>query len=108
LIDNILKNLKLDLEIFEDGDNKPPESLTAQIKASQINEDYKSCAHSELFVNEVMSLNTFVSNRIGSRCDLFLTDDVFFKSINLMDLVTVNSTRTSCFTKKYTCSISFF
>lgn len=78
--------------------------LRAFIKKSQINEDHKSCSQSEsahILVDQVKSLKSFVENRMGNRKDLLLSDEVFLKSVNLMDLVSVDSTRTSCFTKKY-------
>lgn len=107
-INEIIKKLNFDLnkcEIDDQKKDKYPEPLISYIKPSQINEDYRNCNNSEfkhIFVDEpmIMSLAKFVSNRIGSKNDLFLSNDMFFKSVNLMDLVTISSTRTSCFTKK--------
>ena len=81
-----------------------PNNLTAHIKRSQINEDYKNCSQSvseQILVDQVKTLRDFVSNQMGHQKDLFLNDEMFLKSINLMDLVSINSTRTSCFTKKF-------
>lgn len=106
---HMLENLKFDMKNSDVGDSNTidaiyPKDLQAHIKKSQINEDYKSCAQSEsahVLVDEIKSLKCFVNGRMGGRKDLFLSDDVFAKSVNLMDLVSVDSTRTSCFTKKY-------
>jgi hypothetical protein len=83
------------------------ENLVGFIKKSQINEIYTRCSQSELgniFVDKVKDLTGFVHNKMGTTSqadrDLMLNDDLFTRSLNLMDLVTVNSTRTSCFTKK--------
>jgi hypothetical protein len=69
----------------------------------QINESYRNCSHSEeinLFVKKIKKLNEFVVNLIGNDQSLFLSHKQFENSINSLDIVTSNSTRTNCFTKK--------
>lgn len=107
------KNLRYDnFDLFDvTNEATPPHKeghLKAHIKGSQINENFKSCSQSEtdqILVDNVKSLACFVSNQMGNRKDLFLRDEMFLKSINLMDLVSSNSTRTSCFTKKFVIKI---
>lgn len=97
-------NFSENLNNLSSEETAVPNNLTAHIKRSQINEDYKNCSQSvseQILVDEVKTLRDFVSNQIGHQKDLFLNDEMFLKSINLMDLVSENSTRTSCFTKKY-------
>lgn len=81
------------------------ENLTANIKESQINDNYENCAQSEstsVFTKneKVRKLEEFVVDVMGHDTDLYLTRNTFLKSLKVMDLVTINSTRTNCFTKK--------
>lgn len=76
------------------------ELLFADIKQSQMNENYQVCCQSDLLVSNVRNLKDFVAKTIGNDQSLLLTAEKFQKSINVVDLVTVNSTRTNCFTKK--------
>lgn len=69
----------------------------------QINESYRNCSHSDeinLFVKKIKTLNEFVVNLMGNDQSLFLSHKQFENSINSLDIVTSNSTRTNCFTKK--------
>lgn len=99
------ENLKYKLENKgkTPNDDKNIADIIGFIKPSQINENYQNCSQSEssnIFVNQMKSLKEFVVNEMGVEKELFLKDEQFLKSINLMDLVSINSTRTSCFTKK--------
>lgn len=80
--------------------------MTANIKESQINDNYQNCAQAEsknVFTKNaiVRKLEEFVVDEMGHDTDLYLTRNIFLKSLRVMDLVTVNSSRTNCFTKKY-------
>jgi len=104
-IEEIEKNLvfnNLISEIYET--NEFNEQLYADIKLSQLNEDYTKCCQSEtndLLVSKMRKLNEFVSNSIRNDKSLLINNETFLKSINVVDLVTCNSTRTNCFTKKF-------
>lgn len=77
--------------------------LFADIKMTQLNENYQDCCQSEashLLVSNVRKLNEFVANTLGNDANLLISKETFQKSINVVDIVTVNSTRTNCFTKK--------
>jgi hypothetical protein len=79
------------------------EDLTAEANSYQINENYKLCCQSQVesvFVSQVRKLDEFVLNEIDCHPDLYLDKETFFKSINLIDIVSVDSTRSNCFTKK--------
>ena len=109
MIAKLVDSLKFDSKNSDIGETNSAgeiySNLRGCIKKSQINEDHKNCSQSEsahILVEEIKNLKCFVDNRIGNRKDLMLSDDVFLKSVNLMDLVSVDSTRTSCFTKKLT------
>ena len=89
------------------GENKselnPIEDVIAEIKLTQLNENYQDCCQSEvanLLVDRVKELGEFVVNNIGNNPDLFLDNESFTKSLKVMDIVTANSTRSCCFTKK--------
>lgn len=80
------------------------ENLTANIKESQINDSYQNCQSESKIVftknEKVRKLEEFVVDEMGHDTDLYLTRNTFLKSLKVMDLVTINSTRTNCFTKK--------
>jgi hypothetical protein len=90
-----LKNEEEDLEITNCSDHE-------YVKSSLINENYKECSQADLFVGVIRSLREFVSNKIKieGHKDLLISEETFYKAIHYMDIVTVNSTRSSCFTKK--------
>lgn len=79
------------------------ENVTAEIKSTQLNENFQDCCQSEvgnLLIDRVRNLGDFVVNSIGTNPDLYLDHESFTKSLKVMDIVTVNSTRSCCFTKK--------
>jgi hypothetical protein len=81
----------------------PIEDVIAEIKLTQLNENYQDCCQSEeanLLVDRVKELGGFVVNNIGNNPDLILDNESFTKSLKVMDIVTVNSTRSCCYTKK--------
>ena len=109
-IDDYLKNLKFDLNLIksqlysddkiDNSINNNNENLFGLIKHTQLNESYENCVQSESIKN-VKKLNEFVLNEMGNNIDLRLNKDIFLKSLNSIDLVTHESTRSSCFTKNY-------
>ena len=79
------------------------EDLIGLANPYQINENYQQCCQSEasnLFASRVRKLDEFVLDKVGNHPDLILTKETFLKSVNLIDIVSANSTRTNCFTKK--------
>jgi hypothetical protein len=84
----------------EPQNNVGNQELFADIKTSQMNENYQVCCQAELSVCKVRKLGDFVANTIGNDLNLVLSAEKFQKSINVVDIVTINSTRTNCFTKK--------
>ena len=96
-VEKIAKNLN---RITESQSILANQALFADIKISQMNEDYKACCQSELMVSNVRKLGDFVANTIGNDQSLLLNAEKFLKSVNVIDIVTKNSTRTNCFTKK--------
>ncbi|RNA08584.1 tRNA (cytosine(38)-C(5))-methyltransferase [Brachionus plicatilis] len=110
-IDEISSKIEFDLDKLRCELNSKEEcyfteNLTANIKESQINDNYQNCVQAEsknVFTkNEnVRKLEEFVVDEMGHDTDLYLTRNIFLKSLKVMDLVTVNSTRTNCFTKNY-------
>ncbi len=74
-----------------------------QVQPYQINESYLNCSQSDetkLFVQNVKTLKEFANNSMGNDSSLFLSQKQFENLMNSSDIVTLNSTRTSCFTKK--------
>ncbi|CAF0989811.1 unnamed protein product [Brachionus calyciflorus] len=110
-IDEINSKLVFDLVKLKKDLNKKEEcyfteNLTANIKETQFNESFLNCAQSEMkniFTknSQIRKLGDFVLDEMGHDPDLYLTKNVFLKSLKVIDLVSVNSTRTSCFTKNY-------
>lgn len=94
---------KIESELDRSTIQKESQNLFADVKLGQLNEDYKSCCNSEesdIFVSNVRKLDEFLVNKIGYNSSLLIENEVFQKSINAVDLVTIKSTRTNCFTKK--------
>lgn len=59
------------------------EEICAEIKKSQLNEDFMSCCQSgteNIFVKSVRRLDEFVINEIGNNSDLMLKNNTFLKS----------------------------
>nr|ALB00266.1 tRNA (cytosine(38)-C(5))-methyltransferase [Brachionus koreanus] len=108
-IDEASNEITFDLDKLRDELNSKEEcyfteNLTANIKESQINDSYENCAQAEaknVFAKNVKKLEEFVVDDMGHDTDLYLTRNIFLKSLRVMDLVTVKSTRTNCFTKNY-------
>ena len=83
--------------------SKNEQTLKATTKAGQINIDYKNCCQSQslhMFSERVRRVSEFCCKSAINDIELKIKDDMFTKFINSSDLVTPNSTRTSCFTKK--------
>ena len=79
------------------------EESLVELNMGQLNEDYENCCHSEgskLMVDNVRNLGEFVVNKIGDDDSLLISESSLKKSAKCLDLVTCDSTRTSCFTKK--------
>jgi tRNA (cytosine38-C5)-methyltransferase len=104
LIQSRLDQLKFDQSKESNTDQIRNENVSGQIKRSQMNQNFENCSQSEsadLLVKSVKKLDEFVANQMGSDSDLYMDKETFLKSINSIDLVSVKSTRTSCFTKNY-------
>ena len=87
-----------------DTEEAKSEQFVAEVKSTQLNENFQDCSQSEknvLLVKQVKTIGEFVLNNLGNDQDLYLDEESFVKSIKVMDIVTINSTRSSCFTKKY-------
>ena len=110
-IEHLHQHTKFDTDVLlksvntkERATSSASEEVFGEIKATQLNENYQDCCQSEassLFVKQVKSLGDFVANNVGNHPDLLLGKELFLKSLSVMDIVTVKSTRSSCFTKKY-------
>jgi hypothetical protein len=105
-IGEINKKLVFDTESLKNSESQPDvdEDLSAFANSYQINENFQLCCQSEatsIFANEVRKLKDFVLDEIDCHPDLYLNKETFLKSINLIDIVSADSTRSNCFTKKY-------
>jgi hypothetical protein len=82
------EKLKFDTESIKDvnkieKDVNDEEEIYAEIKKTQLNEDFKNCCQSEtenIFVNKVRTLSEFVTNDLGNNLDLIPKNNTFLKS----------------------------
>jgi hypothetical protein len=113
-IENIAKCLQFDKASIQNELNNSKDSketgedelddMTCKVNDYQINESFQACCQSEstnLLAKSVRKLDEFVLNEIGNNSDFHLSKEIFAKSIPVMDVVSTNSTRTNCFTKKF-------
>ena len=104
-IEDINKSLKFDLTTQDDQDLiDPNDDLFVDIKPFQLNENYKDCSQSDasnLFTPAIRKLGEFVMNSTGNDKSLLISQKQFQNSMHCVDIVTCDSTRTNCFTKKY-------
>jgi hypothetical protein len=106
LIEGINKKLVFDVNSLKNDESQSDhdEDLKGNANSYQINENYQLCCQSEannIFVSEVRKLKDFVLDEIDCHPDLYLTKETFLKSLNIIDIVSAESTRSNCFTKKY-------
>ncbi len=99
-----LAKISADLDKQPSSDPSDSEISNGPIRIEpwQMNESYLNCAQSEeakIFAS-VRPLREFVANTIGTDSSLFLSKKQFEGLAGAVDLVTADSTRTNCFTKK--------
>jgi hypothetical protein len=108
IVQELNEKLVFDLDSIERDLNKKnkndqDEDMIGLANAYQLNENYQQCCQSEsnyMFVDRVRKLSDFVVNTRGADSNLFLNKETFLKSVNLIDIVSTESTRSNCFTKK--------
>ena len=82
--------------------------VVGRVKRTQLNERYQDCCQSEaehMLIRRVRQVSEFLdaessANANAAADEFFLSDETLAKSLNTVDLVSDQSTRTSCFTKK--------